>query len=321
MEIDKQLLERFEAAVMGAKKIFITPHKSPDGDALGASIALAVALTRAGRDVVLACVDPVPETFQFLPGSERFVREINPTEIDLVITVDAGDLKQLGWEKRHPELFDGSRTVIKIDHHPFAQDFGDLKLVFTEAPASCFIMTTLFDALGLAIRPDMATCLLNGLYTDTGSFKHSNTSPEVLRMAAYLMKKGANLPVISKTVFRNTPVSTMRLWGRVLETLKLTKNDVALAVALEKDFAETSAKIEELQGVVDYVNAVPEAKFSLLLSERGNQIKASLRTKRDDVNVAKIASIFGGGGHVKAAGFAVPGKLEKEEVWKIVSEK
>lgn len=111
----------------------------------------------------------------------------------------------------------------------------------------------------------------------------------------------------------------MRLWGRVLDTLKLTKNGVALAVALAKDFNETEAKFEELQGVVDYVNAVPDSKFSLLLSERNGQIKASLRTKRDDVNVAKIASVFGGGGHVKAAGFAVSGRLEEETRWKVVN--
>lgn len=319
MQIPAETLSKFEEAVIRAKKIFITPHKSPDGDALGASIALYLALTRAGKDVVLACIDPVPDVFRFLPGSERFVQTIRQEEIDLVISVDAGDMKQLGWDKTEPKLFDGSRTIIKVDHHPFAQDFGDIKLVFTEAPASCFIVTKVLDALGIAIRPDMATCLLNGLYTDTGSFKHSNTSPEVLRMASYLMKRGANLPVISRHVFHSTPVSTMRLWGRVLDTLKLTKNGVALAVALAKDFNETEAKFEELQGVVDYVNAVPDSKFSLLLSERNGQIKASLRTKRDDVNVAKIASVFGGGGHVKAAGFAVSGRLEEETRWKVVN--
>ena len=305
---------------MTAKKIFITPHKNPDGDALGASLALYLALSRAGRDVTIGCVDPVPDAFKFLPGSERFVDNINPKEYDLVISVDAGDTKQLGWDVRYPELWDGSdpaRTVVKIDHHPFARDFGDIRLVYTDACASCFVLTKVFDELGIRIRPDMATCLLNGLHTDTGSFKHDNTSPEVLRMAARLMRAGANLPVISKEVFHSTPISAMRLWGRILAGMRQTDNGITLAVAKAHDFAESHATQEDMTGVVDYINAVPDAKFSMLLSERGDLIKGSLRTKRKDVNVAKIAATFGGGGHVMAAGFAVPGKLEKVEQWKI----
>lgn len=320
MELPRDDVVQFEEAVMRAQKIFITPHKSPDGDALGASLALYIALSRAGRDVTIGCVDPVPETFRFLPSWERIVASINPDDYDLVISVDAGDIKQLGWDKVHPSLFDGSKTLIKIDHHAFAQEFGDIRLVYTDLPASCAIVTKLLIALGIRIRPDMATNLLNGLYTDTGSFKHSNTTPDVLKMAAHLMRLGANLPAISKRVFHTVPVSAMRLWGRVLRDMQLTKKGVSLAIVRERDFTETGTSAEDMTGVVDYVNAVPEARFSLLLSERGDVIKGSLRTLRDDVNVAKIASAFGGGGHVKAAGFAVPGTLAVEQRWSIVSE-
>jgi phosphoesterase RecJ-like protein len=317
MQINPQDLAAFEEAVLGAKRIVLMAHKSPDGDALGAMLSLYLALRRTGKAVTAACVDPVPAAFAFLPGAEDMVREIDPSQYDVVITVDCGDLKQTKFDQLHPELFDGSRTVIKIDHHPFARDFGDIKLVYTDACASCYIMTTLYETLGIKIRPDMATCLLNGLYTDTGSFMHSNTDPSVLRMAARLLRYGANLPTISKSVFHTTPLSSMRLWGRVLGSLKQTREGVTLAVIQNKDFAETGTIAEDLTGVVDWVNAVPHAKFSIMLSERGDLIKASLRTLRDDVNVAKIASAFGGGGHVKAAGFAIPGRLEAETHWRI----
>lgn len=317
MQLDTTNLARFEEAILDAKKIVLIAHKSPDGDALGAMLALYLALRRTGKDVTPACVDPVPAAFAFLPGAEEMVQEIDPSAYDLVVTVDCGDLKQTKYDQLHPELFDGSRTVIKIDHHPFARDFGDIKLVYTDACASCYIMTNVFETLGIKIRPDMATCLLNGLYTDTGSFMHSNTDPSVLRMAARLLRYGANLPVISKSVFHTTPLSSMRLWGRVLRSLKQTREGVTLAVVQNKDFTETGTIPEDLTGVVDWVNAVPNAKFSIMLSERGDLIKASLRTLRDDINVAKIASAFGGGGHVKAAGFAIPGKLEPETRWRI----
>lgn len=320
MELTPQLLTEFEDAIVAAKKIVLIVHSSPDGDALGAMLALYLTLTRLGKDVTPASIDGVPDVFQFLPGSEKVVRDFDPAAYDLVMTVDCGDLAQTKFDKIYPELFDGSvpgRTVIKLDHHPFARDFGDLKLVFTDACASCFITTRLFESLGIKIRPDVATCLLNGLYTDTGSFKHSNTAPDVLRMAADLLRLGANLPAISKRVFRTTPVAAMQLWGRILNSLRQNPSGVTLAVALKKDFEETGTTAEDMTGVVDWINSVPNSKFSLLLSERGNLIKGSLRTLRDDVNVAKIAAAFGGGGHVKAAGFAVPGSLERTEVWKI----
>jgi len=154
--------------------------------------------------------------------------------------------------------------------------------------------------------------------TDTGSFHHDNTTPEVYRTAAKLLRSGANLPKIRHQIYGQTALPVMRLWGRILKTLKQTEEGVTVAVAKQSDFDETGSSYEDLAGIVDWVNAVPNAKFSILLSERGDIVKASLRTLRDDVNVAKIAAGFGGGGHVKAAGFAVPGSLAEETRWKII---
>lgn len=320
MELNQETITQFEEVVLNAKNILLLTHKNPDGDALGSMLALYFALDRVGKKVTPACADPAPEIYKFLPGSERIVNEFSATEFDLVIVLDCGDTHQTKLVETKPELWDGSRTVIKIDHHALATDWGDIKIVHPEVCATSFILTNIFEKLGVKIRPDMATCLLTGLSTDTGSFKHSNTDPEVLRMAAQLLKYGANLPVVSKNIYRTTPISTMKLWGRILNTLKQTKEGVTLAVAQKKDFIETNANEAELAGVVDYVNAVPNAKFSILLSERNGQVKASLRTQREDVDTAKIASAFGGGGHVKASGFAIPGRLEQETVWKVVKD-
>ncbi|MCK5471627.1 bifunctional oligoribonuclease/PAP phosphatase NrnA, partial [Candidatus Gracilibacteria bacterium] len=287
-------------------------------------LALFLVLKKAGKSTTPACFDPIPASFHFLPEWEEVTSEFDAKNFDLVIVLDCGDLHQTGFDVKKPELFDPAssagqtRKIVKIDHHSAASEFGEVQLVDSESCATGAILARLFEKLGVPISPDIATCLFTGISTDTGSFRHSNTKPETLRLAAKLLKKGANNSAITKNLYHSTPLPALKLWGNILQNLKQTKEGVTLAVAQRKDFEATEAKTEDLAGVVDFVNAVPNAKFSILLSERDNLVKASLRTQHPDTDVAKIASAFGGGGHVKAAGFAVPGKLEKETRWRVV---
>ncbi|MCF7846162.1 MAG: bifunctional oligoribonuclease/PAP phosphatase NrnA [Candidatus Peribacteraceae bacterium] len=318
MELNPKQISKFEDALLSARKILLLTHKNPDGDALGGLLALFQVLQKAGRDVTAACLDPAPESLKFLPESEKIVNEFDANEFDLVIVLDCGDVHQTGFDKSKPELFDGSRKLVKIDHHPVASEFGDVQIVEPYFCATSSILTRLFEQLEIPIPPDVATCLLTGISTDTGSFRHSNTKPQTLRLAAQLLRKGANNSAIAKNVYRSTPLPALKLWGSVLRSLRQTDEGVTLAVAQRKDFESAGARDEDIAGVVDYVNAVPNAKFSILLSERGGLVKASLRTLDEDTDVAAIAQKFGGGGHVKAAGFAVPGRLEKETRWRVV---
>ncbi len=319
MKLDPKEIAKFENFLLEAEKILLLTHKSPDGDALGSLLALFQVLRKAGKNVTPACLDHVPAILKFLPESGKMVSEFDAKEFDLVIILDCGALHQTGFTDSKPELFDGSRRLVKIDHHAVASEFGDVQLVNSQCCATASILTILFDEiLEVPISPDVATCLLTGLSTDTGSFHHSNVKPKTFRIAAKLMRKGANNALIAKNIYRTTPLPALKLWGNVLQSLRQTNDGVTLAVAQKKDFESTSAKSEDLAGVVDYVNAVPDAKFSILLSERNGLVKASMRTQHPDTDVAAIAAKFGGGGHVKAAGFAVPGRLEKETRWKVV---
>ena len=110
----------------------------------------------------------------------------------------------------------------------------------------------------------------------------------------------------------------MRLWGRVMRKINKTPEGIAMSVVKQKDFDDTGADYSEMTGVVDYINSVPGAQYSVILTEKGGKVKGSLRTLKEEVDVAKIASDFGGGGHTKAAGFTIPGKLQKEVRWKVV---
>ena len=319
MELDKTEIAKFEELLLVSKNILLLTHKNPDGDALGSMLALFQVLNHAEKSVTPACLDSTPSCYKFLPKNEQIVNEFEASDFDLVIVLDCGDIHQTGFHDSKPQLFDGSRKLVKIDHHAIAEKFGDVQLVSSYFCATSSILTHLFDKfLGVPISPDIATCLLTGISTDTGSFKHSNTKPQTLRLAAQLLRKGANNSAITKNIYQDTPLPALKLWGNILQSLRQTKEGVTLAVAQQKDFESTKAKNEDLAGVVDYVNAVPDAKFSILLSERNGLVKASLRTQHPDTDVAKIAQTFGGGGHVKAAGFAIPGKLEKEVRWRVI---
>jgi bifunctional oligoribonuclease and PAP phosphatase NrnA len=318
MEIDSQEITKLENALIQAKNTLLLTHRNPDGDALGSMLAFFQALRSAGRSVTSACCDSVPVNFGFLPESEKIITEFDANKFDLVIIFDCGDIHQTGFYETKPELFDGSKTIIKFDHHATGKKFGDIELVYPDFSATSSILTKLFTILEIPISPNIATCLLAGISTDTGSFKHSNTKAQTLRLAAHLLRKGANNSAIVKNVYQNTPIATLKLWGNVLQNLQQTKKGITLAVAQQKDFSAVHAEEEDINGVIDFVNAIPDSKFAILLSEKQGCIKASLRTKNTDIDVAKVASSFGGGGHTEAAGFTIPGRLEKETRWRVV---
>ena len=175
------------------------------------------------------------------------------------------------------------------------------------------VMYKLLRFWNVKMTPDIATALMVGIYTDTGSFMHSNTTDEVYTIAGKLLSSGANMRKIVKSIFKTTPISTMRLWGKVLSRVRQNDRKITVSYVTQQDFEEVGAKPEDLTGVVDYINSVPDSYFSLLLTEFARKIKGSLRTLRDDINLSTIAEIFGGGGHAKASGFTIPGKLVRTE--------
>lgn len=265
------------------------------------------------------CVDSAPESLLFLPGVLRLQGSPQVQPGDAVVFLDCADEKQTGLHATHPQLFDGV-PILNIDHHPTNPRFGTVNLVIPEASSTCEIVCGIADALEWHLRPETATCLLTGVYTDTGGLLHSNTSPQVYRTVSKLLRAGARQQLIVSAVFRTAKLSTLKLWGRVLEKINVTEEGGAISAVTDGDFRATGAEYSELAGAIDYVNAVPGMRFSMVLSERDGKVKGSLRTLRDDVDVAAMAGKFSGGGHKKAAGFAVEGKLKPEVRWKVVED-
>ena len=323
--INMQQSSQILAEAENAARILLMCHANPDGDALGSLLGFAVILHERfpEKDVRTLCRDAVPSSLQFLPQAGSVTAAYTPTQGDLLFILDSAEPKLTHFEEEHPDLFDPTRAeaagimTVKIDHHPIGTPFARLNLVDPQSASTAELIMELADELGFPISPVAATCLLTGLYTDTGSMMHSNTTARVYRTAARLFACGADNQAIIRNIYRTSRLSTLRLWGRVLENISLTEQGGAISALRMSDFRATGADFSELTGAIDYVNSIPGMRFSLILSERDGIVKGSLRTLQDDVDVAAMAQKFQGGGHRKAAGFSLKGGLEKEVRWKV----
>ena len=303
-----------------ARRVLCICHRAPDGDAIGSLLSMGLLLEQhlVNVPVLFHCIDAVPETFRFLPGVWRVRSDLLPQPGDAVIFLDCAEPKLTGYSEKHPSLFRGDFPVLLIDHHVSNPGFGTVNIIIPAASSTCEIVFQLAREWSWSLDTDSATCLLMGVYTDTGGLLHSNTTAEVYRTVSELMRSGARHQLVVSSVFRTVKPSTLRLWGRVLEKITISDVGGAISAVTEGDFRSTGAEYSELSGAIDYVNAVPGMRFSLVLSERDGVVKGSLRTLRDDIDVNAMASRLRGGGHRRAAGFAVPGRLQSSVHWTVV---
>ena len=324
MSVTRDLAGKAEKLLQSKSSIVCICHRNPDGDAVGSLLGIGLLLRKRfpEKTVTLHCVDPAPQTFHFLPSSRELqpAPDVSGRDDIAAVFLDCAEAKLTEMAETHPELFDGTIDTLVIDHHPGNPHFGTENVVVPEASSTCEIVLDLADALGWSLDSDIATCLLTGVYTDTGGLLHSNTTATVYRAVARLQRAGARRQEVVNAVFRTAKVSTLRLWGRVLEKISITEESGAISAVTESDFRATGADASELTGAIDYLNAVPGMRFSMILSEREGKVKGSIRTLRDDVDVSAMASKLHGGGHRRAAGFSVPGKLKPEVRWKVVEE-
>jgi phosphoesterase RecJ-like protein len=312
-----ELYEKLWDRVKKAQNVLVIGHRKPDGDALGSMFAVKIWLSRLGKSVKLACIDKPSKRYNFLPFFDEIENEINPEEHDLVMVLDCGAHYMTGFHTSYPEML---KDCINIDHHASNDNFGSINIVDHESASATIIIYRIFEYLDVEITPEMATCLLVGIYNDTGSFMHSNTSHEVYFVAGELLKKGAQISRMIKSLFRTNTVSTLKVWGKAFENARVTDGNFLLSV-LKKDDVEKEGESDQVSGAIDYLNMVPGVDFAFLLKEESGNVKGSLRTRRDDLDLSEIAKLYGGGGHPKASGFVLPGKIEQEVRYKIISEK
>lgn len=293
-----------------AKRVLILSHRHPDADTIGANLALRQALESPGKSVVSACIDPLPQNSLFLKDAEKFVQDFPPKDFDVFVTVDCGAHYMTRFHEKYPEILEKKIPLINIDHHASNDLFGTVNIVDIEAASATQVLFQFLKFLQIPLDQHIATCLLHGLYFDTGSFMHSNVTPEVLRIASELMWQGADFRRIVKEQFQTMPISQLKIYGRVFDRISITPRKLTRSFITHRDYQECGAKPEDTTGAIDYLNAIPDGRFCSLISHDGDgKIKGSFRTRDDSIDLSKLAGLLGGGGHKKAAGFSIPGKL------------
>lgn len=297
-------------------------HLQPDGDALGSTLALNEALKNNGKKVLMVCTDDIPEFFLFLPDAQQIKKDFLIGNFDVVILLDNGDLRRTGFYDRVIKIKEKKISLINIDHHPKNDLWKHTTINYVNEKVSSTSELVYEILLGLEwkITPKIATALLTGIFTDTGGFQHANTSASVLNIASELLNKGAKLKKISESVSNSCTVTRLKLWGIALSRLLVNeKYGIASSFLLREEINKLDASVEEVSGLVNLINAIPEAKIALLLYETADgKIRGSLRTEKDAVDVSKLAKILGGGGHKKAAGFTLSGEIKQiDKIWQI----
>ena len=300
-------------------RVLLTMHERMDGDDGGSVLAMRQALVALGKQVTCVIKFGVPEQLEFLPGSEHILENTNKLDFDLLIMFGCSTKKRCGLEN----LMELKCPVINIDHHQDNELYGEVSIVQPEISSVAELLYNFFIFAKWPISTNTATCLLTGIITDTGSFRHSNTAASTLKVAAELMKKGALIDKIVKKTFRSKTIETLKAWGKAMEnSFYQAEQKIMYSIMTEEDLASVGQLPQAaFEGFVETLNSVPEAKFAIFLRQDGDVIKGSLRSDSfKKINVAEIAKIFGGGGHIQAAGFSVIGKLEKNQLgqWKVI---
>lgn len=296
----QNLASQFLEAVRQAKSVVIGSHLNPDGDALGSALAVSHFLDSIGVENEVLCHHAPPKNLVFLPGSERVRKHPLREDHDLAIVLDLDSLERLGDTR---PWFERAGKMIVVDHHIPHNSPGDLRIVDTSAPATALILTRLLLAGEAKITPEMATCLLTGIVTDTGSFRFRNTTPESLSLSAILLEDGADINLVSEEIYQRIPLSAARLQGLVLSGMQLACHDrLCWSAVKHSDFVETGASDEDTEGFANDILSVNTVEIAAFFREtKPNTIRVSLRS-RGGHDVSAVAREFSGGGHRNAAG-------------------
>lgn len=304
------------SALREARAITAIGHENPDADTLGAALAVRIIGERLGIPAEVVMGDPVPPYLQFLPRVDE-VRAAPGLEPGVAVVLDAGDLARTGRVAvEHGAWLDRAR-VVNIDHHVSNPLFGSVNLVDPEAASTCEIVALLLDELGVELDPELATVLLAGIVNDTHTFAHPNVTPRTLRVSARLVEAGASLSSIHRSIYAEKPFATLALWGQVLAGVASEADGRLVHASLTQQMLEeTGESLHASEGFIDLLGLSREADIILLFKEVGPaETRVSVRTSAAADAVA-VASVFGGGGHARAAGCTVAAPLAeaREEV-------
>jgi phosphoesterase RecJ-like protein len=296
-----------------AERFLLTTHVRPDADGLGSMLALAEVLEQTGKQVRMVISSTWPPRYNFLDPGRRIQRLGLPgdeyRQTDAVIILDTGTWSQLGDFGTLLKTLTVPRLV--IDHHISQEDLGAVRLVDVAAEATGRLVYEAIAALREPLTARVASLLFAALATDTGWFRHKNTTPASLALAAQLVEAGAQPTVVYDHLYENNTLPRLKLTALVLNRLLLVENGkVAFSEIRREDYAATGAVPQDSEDLVNYTRSIAGVEVGLLFMEQpAGGVKVSFRS-RERVDVARLAEKFAGGGHRLAAGATVQGPLD-----------
>ncbi len=308
-------LEHILEEIKKAKKIVILTHENPDGDAIGSSLGMYIALRKMGKEPDII-IPELPRAYNFLPEIENVKKEGQKEPYDLAIALDCATIKMLnGWAN----YFEDAKVKVTIDHHGTNTMYGDYNYVNPDAPACAQTLISIIQYFGVEIDKKIGTCLLTGIITDTGGFQYQSTTPETFEFAAELLQTGVNVSDIYKRVMNTMTKANFELRKRAIERMEFFKEGkIAFTYVTKEDIEEANAETGDFEGIVEEGRNIEGVEVSIFLRETQKGFKVSLRSN-DYVNVSDVCLLFGGGGHIHAAGCTIAQSLEQVKE-KIVNE-
>ena len=303
MTLDEILKE-----IKKAEKIVILTHESPDGDAIGSSLALKLMLEKIEKesDVI---IPEYSRLYNFLPKVEQIKEDSDIKNYDLAISVDCANFKRIA--KR--EYFENAKKTLVIDHHGSNSLYGDLNYVNPASPACCEILAGMMNYFDIDMSKDIGTCIMTGIITDTGGFRHVGINSETFEFTADLIRKGVDIPDIYKRTLRTKTKANFELTKRVIDRMEILEDGkVTFTYITSKDEEEVNAEIGDHEGLVEIGRDIEGVEISIFIRQKENDdyYKVSIRSS-NDINVSDICLMFGGGGHPRAAGALIQGTVEQ----------
>lgn len=294
-------LKQTAELLQSSNTIILTAHVQPDGDCLGSMLALNQYLVSLGKNVRMVLDDDVPALYKFLPGYQSILKPTaRVVSADLLIVLDASDIERIGKVKEYVEA-----PILNIDHHVSNTKFADYWYIDQRSAATGEIILQLLTLLNATITTDMATCLYTAIATDCGFFRYANTTVQTMRYAADLMEYGAKPNLISEYM-ESKPLESILTLAKVLETLELHHHG---KIATIKILPDTLSTLDNTEGFINYPRVIDGVEIAIMFKVMSNDtIRISFRSKA--VDVSQLALAFGGGGHARAAGCAIMGRID-----------
>ena len=292
----------------------VLSHYRPDGDAIGSTLAIGLALRAMGKTVRMLNEDSVPAALTFLPGSELIERPTTTIDAEVVIAVDCANRERLGTQCLEM-VSGGPQLWINLDHHRSNEGYGDLHYIDASSPATGQILFDFLSSQQLPLTREIGDNLYVAISTDTGSFQYDSVTAHTYEIGAALMKLGVNVSQLCRETYESFPLRRIELLRGLLNVMKITHEGRVSSWALTQALArQIGIAPEDSEGLIDTLRAIQGVIVAVYFEEMADgKIRLSLRSKDQRVDVGQIAAQFGGGGHALAAGIRMRGPLSAAE--------